>query len=55
MINGFDVIAEFVFDTAGQADGMHINGPPIKAIVTKFFHDMCLGVLSSGSFRKLPV
>jgi hypothetical protein len=55
MINGFDIGAEFAFDTVGQADGMHINGPPIKAIVTKFFHYLCRGVLSSDSLQKLPV
>jgi hypothetical protein len=52
MINGFDIGAEFAFDTVGQADGMHINGPPIKAIVTKFFHYLCRGVLSSDSLQK---
>lgn len=41
MINGFDVTAAFAFDTDGQADGLHINGPPVKAIVTKFFHHLC--------------
>ena len=29
------------YDTSGQADGMHIIGPPMKAIVTKLFHHMC--------------
>ena len=42
MINGFDVTAAFTYDTAGQFDGMHIVGPPIRSIVTKFFHHLCL-------------
>jgi len=41
MINGFDVTAAFSFDTAGQADGMHIVGPPMREIVTKIFHHLC--------------
>jgi len=49
MINGFDLSAAFGFDTDGQADGLHINGPPIRAIVTKFFHHLCHDVLLSQS------
>ena len=41
MINGFDVTAAFAYDTDGQNDGMHISGPPIRAIVTKFLHHLC--------------
>jgi hypothetical protein len=43
MINGFDVTAAFAFDTAGQFDGLHIIGPPIRSIITKLFHHLCLG------------
>ena len=45
MINGLDVTAAFSFDTDGQADGLHICGPPIRAIITKFFHHLCHEVL----------
>ena len=46
MINGFDLTAAFAFDTDGQADGLHILGPPIQAIVTKFFHHLCHHVVT---------
>lgn len=46
MINGFDLTAAFAFDTDGQADGLHITGPPIVAIITKFFHHICHDALS---------
>ena len=46
MINGLDVTAAFAFDSDGQADGMHIGGPPVKAVVQKFFHHLCHDVLS---------
>eukprot|EP00956_Cyclotella_meneghiniana_P024094 scaffold48051_cov43-Cyclotella_meneghiniana.AAC.7 len=42
MLNAFDVTAAFSFDTAGQFDGLHILGPPIRTIVTKLFHHLCL-------------
>lgn len=45
MINAFDVTAAFAYDTDGQADGLHIGGPPTKAIITKFFHHLCHDVL----------
>lgn len=45
MINAFDVTAAFAYDTDGQADGLHIGGPPIRAIVTKFFHHLCHEIL----------
>ena len=45
MINALDVTAAFAFDTEGQADGLHIGGPPAKAIVTKFLHHLCHEVL----------
>lgn len=41
MINGFDVSAAFAYDTDAQADGLHITGPPMKEIVTKFLHHLC--------------
>lgn len=41
MINGFDVTAAFTFDSDGQSDGLHITGPPTRAILTKFFHHLC--------------
>ena len=41
MINAFDVTAAFTFDTDAQNDGLHINGPPNRAIITKFFHHLC--------------
>ncbi|KAL7476204.1 hypothetical protein ACHAW6_002082 [Cyclotella cf. meneghiniana] len=44
MLNGFDVSAAFSFDTGGQGDGMHIIGPPIKAVIMKFFHHLCQAI-----------
>ena len=41
MINAYDMSAAMTFDTAGQKDGMHINGPPAKMILTKLFHYLC--------------
>jgi hypothetical protein len=41
MINAFDVTAAFTFDSDAQNDGLHIIGPPIRAILTKFFHHLC--------------
>ena len=41
MINAFDVTAAFTFDSDAQNDGLHITGPPIRAILTKFFHHLC--------------
>ena len=43
MLNSFDTTAAFTYDTATQMDGMHIIGPPMKMLVTKFFHHMCRG------------
>jgi len=40
-INAFDLTAAFTYDSAGQLDGMHIAGPPMKAIVVKLFHHLC--------------
>ena len=41
MINAFDVTAAFTYDSDAQNDGLHITGPPIRAILTKFFHHLC--------------
>jgi hypothetical protein len=41
MITAHDMSAAMTFDTAGQKDGMHINGPPAKMILTKLFHYLC--------------
>jgi len=41
MLNAFDMSAAFTYDIATQSDGMHIIGPPMKMIVTKFFHYLC--------------
>jgi hypothetical protein len=41
MINAFDPTAAFTYDSAGQLDGLHIAGPPMKAITNKFFHHLC--------------
>ena len=41
MINAFDNTAAFSYDTGGQFDGLHIMGPPIRSIMTKFFHHLC--------------
>jgi hypothetical protein len=30
-----------VYDVATQFDGMHLIGPPMKLIITKFFHYLC--------------
>ena len=46
MINGFDVTAAFGFDTDGKADGLHITVPPLRAIITKFFHHLCQDVIT---------
>merc|ERR1712029_1093487 len=45
MINAFDVTAAFAFDTDAQSDGLHIDGPPSKVIVTKLFHHLCRDVM----------
>jgi hypothetical protein len=44
LIEAFELSAAFTFDTAGQHDGLHIVGPPAKAIVTKVFHHLCANV-----------
>jgi hypothetical protein len=41
MINAFYPTAAFTYDSAGQLDGLHIAGPPMKAITNKFFHHLC--------------
>uniref|UniRef100_A0A7S4KAF2 Uncharacterized protein n=1 Tax=Odontella aurita TaxID=265563 RepID=A0A7S4KAF2_9STRA len=44
-INAFGMSAAFAYDTAGQMDGLHIYGPPMKMIIVKFFHHLCDGLL----------
>jgi len=41
MINIFDLSAAFTYDTATQNDGLHIIGPTMKTVITKFFHYHC--------------
>jgi hypothetical protein len=36
-----DASAPMVYDVATQFDGMHLIGPPMKLIITKFFHYLC--------------
>ena len=38
--------SSFLIICETQADGLHIGGPPIKVIVTKFFHHLCHEVIS---------
>jgi hypothetical protein len=33
--------AAFAFDTAGQNDGLHVGGPPLRVAVDKLFHTIC--------------
>jgi hypothetical protein len=47
MLNLYDMTAAFTFDTATQMDGMHIIGPPMKMLITKLFHYMCLNTTVS--------
>lgn len=41
MINAYDMTAAMTYDTAKQRDGMHMNGPPLRMILTKIFHYLC--------------
>ena len=41
ILDGYGPSAAFTFDTAAQNDGMHLIGPPMKTLITKFFHHMC--------------
>jgi hypothetical protein len=47
-MNAFDPSAAWTFDTATQRDGMHVTGPPQRAVVTKFFHYLCKDVVEGG-------
>ena len=38
MINAYDMSAAMTYDTAAQKDGMHINGPSMRMILTKILH-----------------
>jgi hypothetical protein len=51
MINAFDSSAAFAFDTAGQGDGLHVVGPPMKAILTQIFHHMCSTVVEGTVYN----
>ena len=44
-LEAYDLSAAFTYDTATQMDGMHIIGPPMKALITKYFHYLCKDVL----------
>jgi len=48
LINSWDLSSAFGYDTSGQADGLHIVGPPMKAILTKVFHHMCSTVVEGS-------
>ena len=43
MINAYDMTAAMTFDTAAQRDGMHMNGPPLRMVLTKILHYLCSG------------
>jgi hypothetical protein len=43
-LNMYDVSAAFMHDTTGQMDGLHLLGPPMKVLMTKFFSHLCNGV-----------
>ena len=49
MLNAYDPSAAFTYDSAGQNDGMHLLGPPMKLVVTKLFHYMCSNSTVIGS------
>lgn len=42
MLSAMDLTAAFTFDAATQQDGLHIIGPPMKMMITKLFHHMCM-------------
>jgi len=44
-LDAYDLSAAFTYDTATQMDGMHIIGPPMKALITKYFHYLCKDVI----------
>mmetsp|Transcript_5404 Transcript_5404/g.15301 ORF Transcript_5404/g.15301 Transcript_5404/m.15301 type:complete len:671 (+) Transcript_5404:70-2082(+) len=44
-LSAYDLSAAFTYDTAAQFDGMHIIGPPMKALITKYFHFLCKDVI----------
>jgi hypothetical protein len=45
MLNALDLSAAWTYDTATQFDGMHIIGPPMKMIISKFFHYICQDIV----------
>ena len=44
-LNMYDMSAAFMYDTTGQKDGLHLIGPPMKMLITKFFSHLCDGVV----------
>lgn len=44
-LDAFFPSAAFAFDTSTQMDGIHIIGPPMKLLVKKLFHHLCLPLL----------
>jgi hypothetical protein len=43
-LNMYDMGAAFMYDTTGQMDGLHLVGPPMKMLMTKFFSHLCRDV-----------
>ena len=43
VLESYGLSAAFTFDTATQNDGLHIIGPTMKTMATKFFHHICYG------------
>jgi hypothetical protein len=43
-LNMYDMGAAFMYDTTGQMDGLHVIGPPMKMVMTKFFSHLCTDV-----------
>jgi hypothetical protein len=39
--NIYDIGSAFMYDTTGQMDGLHMIGPPMKMVMTKFFSHLC--------------
>lgn len=44
-LTGWAMSIPLSYDTAGQMDGMHLVGPTLKMMVTKFFHHLCKDVV----------
>ena len=52
MINAYDMPAAMNFDTAAQLDGMHMNGPPLRMVLTNIFHYLFSGQYMYGIVLK---